>query len=51
MEKHYIYKIIRNDVDVKYTYVGSTKNISQRISGHKGDSKETLRLIKKYTES
>ena len=33
-----IYKIVCNDLDVKYTYVGSTKDFTKRKCLHKSNS-------------
>jgi len=38
MEKYYIYKLVCNDVNIPYTYVGSTKNVIERKRKHKSDS-------------
>ena len=35
MEEYSIYKLVCNDLDVKYTYVGSTKNFTRRKYEHK----------------
>jgi len=32
--EYIIYKIVCNDLDVKYTYVGSTKNFNKRKQSH-----------------
>lgn len=32
-----IYKIVCNDLSIKYTYVGSTINVTRRKSGHKSN--------------
>ena len=40
MKKYYIYKLVCNNIEVKYAYVGHTKNWSQRKSKHKYDSKD-----------
>jgi hypothetical protein len=43
MKKYAIYKIVCNDVNVKYTYVGSTKNFNARMRLHKSNSKRDIK--------
>ena len=45
-----IYKIVCNDLDVKYTYVGSTKDFTKRECAHKSKSKNDERAhLKLYS--
>ena len=53
--KYYIYKLVCNDVDVKYAYAGSTKHWIKRRSKHKCDSnnekygnKKVYRIINEH---
>ena len=45
--EYILYKIVCNDLDIKYTYVGSTKNCTRRKCKHKADSKDTNRSTSK----
>jgi len=38
--EYVFYKIVCNDLDVKYTYVGSTTNFTRRKCQHKGNSND-----------
>ena len=44
-----MYKIVCNDLDVKYTYVGSTMNFTRRKAQHKLRRKDATRTNKLYT--
>jgi len=41
--KYVIYKIVCNNIEVEYTYVGSTKDFSNRMRLHKFDSKREIK--------
>ena len=41
--EHIIYKILCDDLDVKYTYVGSTKDFTTRKHKHKPNSNSEKR--------
>jgi len=42
--EYYIYNIVCNNPDVKFNYVGSTKNFAKRMTQHKFDSKNEKRV-------
>ena len=43
-----MYKIVCNDLDVKYTYVGSTENFTRRKCEHKRRCNDATRTNKLY---
>jgi len=43
MKKYVIYKIVSNNIEVKYAYVGHTKNFDVRKRAHKSDSKREIK--------
>ena len=48
--EYIVYKIVSNDLDVKYTYVGSTMNFTRRKCRHKRNSKNEKRAhLKLYS--
>ena len=44
-----MYKIVCDDLDVKYTYVGSTENFTRRKAQHKMRCKDATQTLKLYT--
>jgi len=44
--EYIICKIVCNDLDIKYTYVGSTKNFTRRKYEHKHESKDNKRTYR-----
>jgi len=44
-----IYKIVCNDLDIKYTFVGSAKNFTRRKYKHKHESKDNKRTYRLYS--
>jgi len=45
--EYIIYKLVCNDLDVKYTYVGSTKDFTRRKCQHKNYSKKEKKIHQK----
>ena len=45
--KYVIYKIVCNNIEDPYIYVGSTKNFTERIRMHKCDSKRKMKAHRK----
>jgi len=45
--KYVIYKIVCNNIEVPYIYVGSTKDFTERIRMHKCDSKRKMKAHRK----
>jgi len=43
-----MYKIVCDDLDVKFNYVGSTQNFTRRKCQHKSDSNNEKRHIGNY---